>query len=59
MVETVANFRVQVPSKDTAAIWLLLSVTTQECSLNVARSSDISREAKNLDFFLNVKSLDF
>lgn len=47
-VETLANFRVHVPSKDTAAIWLQPGVTKQECWLNVARYSDISREAENL-----------
>ena len=51
MVDTVASFRAHVLSKDTAAIWLQPSIAQQECRLNAARSSDISREDENLDFF--------
>ena len=52
MVDTVASFRAHVLSKDTAAIWLQPSIAQQECRLDAARSSDISREDENLDFFL-------
>lgn len=49
MVDTVASFRAHVLSKDTAAIWLQPSIAQQECGLDAARSSDISREDENLD----------
>lgn len=48
MVDTVASFRAHVLSKDTA-IWLQPSIAQQECGLDAARSSDISREDENLD----------
>ena len=49
VVDTVASFRAHILSKDTAAIWLQPSIAQQECRLDAARSSDISREDENLD----------